>query len=113
MNRSATSNELTIASGEALSEPFSLRRYASIGVSVDAWTTADLGLQACDTEDGTYKPVIATDSNLVSISGFDQTSWYTLPADLFPHRFIKLWSHSAGSDVNQDGDRTLKISAKS
>lgn len=115
MRRVSSAITVTIANAAALSDVFEFTG-ASGGV-VDmpaAWTTADLGFYHCSTRGGTFQPLYDEDGALVEIdlpadpSGLS----YTLPPELFPTRFLKLWSELAGADENQGAERSLIVNLK-
>jgi hypothetical protein len=110
--------KVSIALGAAVSEAIDLREFAAAGVIMDsAWTAADLGVQVCDTQDGTFVG-LADRSNAygtdVSIDGAVASKAYPLPPFAFAFPYIKLWSHNgSGTNTNQDASRSLTVVLKS
>ena len=115
LKRVSTAFTVVIANGAALSGAFEFTG-ASGGI-VDmpaAWTEAALGFHHCSTRGGTFQPLYKEDGTLVEITLATDPSdlSYLLPADVFPARFLKLWSETAGSGVNQGAARSLIVSVK-
>jgi hypothetical protein len=94
------------------------REFAIEGVFMPAdWTTADLGVQVCDTSDGTFvglrdrSNAYGTD---VSIDAAAAGAAYPCPPFWFAFPFIKLWSHNgSGTNTNQAAARTFTVTLKS
>lgn len=80
-------------------------------VYIPAWTAASLGFKVCDTVDGTFAPLRDETGALIEVTGIQTAAagWYRLPLELLAAPFFKLWSETAGSDVNQGADRACKI----
>lgn len=105
---------LTIANGAALSGAFSNKDFAAGVVHVPAAiTAAGLGFYVCSTVGGTYLPLYDHDGALVEIAAMTASRAFELPPEIFAARYIKLWSQTSGSGVNQGADRTFIVDLKS
>lgn len=98
--------KVSIAHGAAVSEAFDCRGWVGMEVICTSagWTTADLGLKVSPNADGTFYPHFKQDSTLAALDGFTYGRSYFFPADLFPSRWVKLWSTDGATspaDVNQ------------
>lgn len=103
---------VTIANGAALSGVINMEEFTQGIIHMPAaWTAADIGFYVSSEVGGTYLPV-SNASGLVVISGPAVDNAYVLPADIYPARYIKLWSNTAGSDENQGAARTLIVDLK-
>lgn len=108
---------VTIALGAAVSGVIDAQRYgAGIVIMPAAWTTADLGIQVCDTETGTFVPLLDLENGYgtdVSINGAAAGKAYPLPPYVFAAPYFKLWSHNgSGTNTNQEAARTLTVLLK-
>lgn len=110
---------LTIAQGAALSEAFDMRRYVGGQVYVPGtWTAANIGFHVCDTVDGTYTIALDKAGAPIQIGTVNtgRAGWYSIPTDLFPTGFVKLWSKNSTAatetDINQAGARAMKVMLK-
>jgi hypothetical protein len=108
---------LTIPLGTAESEAFSLVDLvgdAGLVGTPAAWTAAAMGFKVSDSFGGTFSPLRDESGTIVQISGIvaDAAGWYKLPDALRGALYVKLWSQTAGSDTNQDADRSLVVVAK-
>lgn len=117
-SRRSTKVNPVIASGAYLSDAIDIRVYASGVVMMPAaWTTADLGIYVCDTEDGTFQPLLDSSGEYgvdVNIDGAAAGKSYLLPVNIFSAQYIKLWStNGAGEDTNQEAERTFTVMLKS
>jgi hypothetical protein len=111
--RSARFNRV-IPSGGALSDALDMSPFAAGTVDVpSAWTAAGLGFYHCATVDGTFQPLMDHTDTLVEIAALTVSESFELPPEIFSCRFIKLWSQTSASGVNQGADRTLALSLKS
>ena len=108
---------VVIAAAGNLSEAIDLRLYGAAGIIMPAaWTTADLGIKVCATVDGTYVKLLDKDSGYgtdVSIEDASAASAYALRWDAFAFPFVKLWSHTAGTNEAQGAERSFTICLKS
>lgn len=120
VKRSSKTQQVTIPSGAALSDPFDFREWTGLIVHMpDTWTAAYVGFQVASEVDGTYVPLNDEDAAAVLIgdaAGPTQPvadEAYAAPTDLFPARFVKLWStDGAGLDTNQAAERVLTLDLK-
>lgn len=119
IDRNSQSETLTIASGAALSGVFDFRAFANGVVIVPGtWTDANLGFYVCDTVDGTFVPLVDDAGAPIQISGIatNKSKAYALPDQLFPCKFVKLWSKSTTAatetDTNQGAARSLVVMKK-
>jgi hypothetical protein len=108
---------LTIASGAAESEAFSLADLvgdAGLVRTPAAWTAAGIGFKVSDSFAGTFAPLRGQAGSLVEISNVQaaEAGWYKLPDELRGALYVKLWSENAGVDANQAADRALAVVAK-
>lgn len=103
---------VTIASGAALSDAFSIKDFTEGLIHMPAaWTAADIGFQVASTLGGTYQPLYNS-SGLIVISGPAVNNAYMLPADLAAAQWVKLWSNTGGSGTNQAAARTITVDLK-
>ncbi len=117
---------LTIANGAAVSDAFRYER-AKHGALLTgtAWTAANIGFQACTTEDGTFRHIEHHDSgepiqieNIAAGASGLTPVWIEFPPELkdFPAVWLKLWSKSATAatetGVNQGAARTFTVVLK-
>jgi hypothetical protein len=99
----------TIPNGEALSWPVSLQNFTSGTLHMPAdWTAADIGFYVSDSLNGTYQPLLTAGGARVELSVTAGNS-YALPNAAMSASFVKLWSQSAGVDVNQAADRQIVL----
>jgi hypothetical protein len=99
--------QATIGAGSALSDPIDLRPYAAGVISVPTgWTSASIGFYHCTTIDGTYQPLYKADGTRLEIAAAASRD-YLLPDEILGCAFIKLWSQTSGSDVNQGSARAI------
>lgn len=108
---------VTIALNAAVSGVLDIRNFAWGGVIMDSgWTAADLGVQVCDTSDGTFVPLADRENGYgtdVNVDSAAASTAYPIPPFAFAWPFIKLWSNDgAGSGVNQLAARTLTVVLK-
>ena len=75
------------------------------------WDAADVGFQVSIDADGPYLPLYDGTGTLVAITPAVDRS-YPLPASLAGAKFVRLWSMSAGTDVEQSADRTIGLDFK-
>jgi hypothetical protein len=112
ISRNTSHVTLTIASGAALSEAVDMREYAGGVLRLPAaWTAASLAFQHSDTANGTFQPLYKSDNSLVEMTVAASRD-YALPDQLFGCAFVKLWSETAGSNVNQGADRAFALHLK-
>lgn len=120
-----------IAATESDTDPIDVRAFRSGAVLIpDGWTTANLvflGAPHDDSANGldveaqpvspTYRLVRKADATLVKVTNINTSTgaWYTLPAEVFDHGFIKVRSANTGTDAAeaQVADRQLCFSFKS
>ncbi len=76
-----------------------------------AWTAASIGFQVSSTLGGTYQPLNDAVGAVVEVTSIVDES-YPLPNDLDGARYFKLWSQTAGADVNQGAARTINVDLK-
>jgi hypothetical protein len=99
----------TIPNGEALSWPVSLQNFTSGTLHMPAeWTAASIGFHVSDSLNGTYQPLLDGEGNRVELAVTAGNS-YALPNGVMSASFVKLWSQSAGVDVNQADDRQIVL----
>lgn len=103
---------ITIASGAALSNVIDFRPYAGAILDMPAaWSTGSIAFYHSATMDGTYQPLYDDTNALIEVSAEAGRS-YVLPDKLFACAFIKVWSETGGSNVNQAASRDLTLSLK-
>lgn len=113
LQRDTYSVSLTIESGGDLSEAFDFRLFGGGDVSMPAaWTAASIGFQVSNSLGGTFQPKYDENNSLIEISGPIADRTYSVPVRLFGSHFIKLWSQTNGSGVNQASDRVLRFDLK-
>jgi hypothetical protein len=114
-----TTLTLTIANNEALSTAFNVDDWiGGLVVVPSAWTDANIGFKVAESSDGTYV-ILCTDAGVpIQISGIttNASKAYKIPTDIFPARWVKLWSKNTTAatttDNNQGAARTLKVVLK-
>lgn len=110
LQKAVLPEDVTIASGAALTAGINLKGRVLAGIIMpSSWTTANLTLQACATEAGTYVDVYSTAGTEYAITA--AASRY-LAIDITQTRglnFIKVRSGTTGTPVNQGADRTLTL----
>ena len=103
---------VTIKAGAALSDAVDIRRYPNAGyVLAGAWTAASLGFKV--SLDGVnFYPLRNAAGALVEMASVGASEGRSLPSDVAPFQYVKLWSETAGSDVNQAADRVFTVGTK-
>lgn len=110
---------LTIVSGTALSEAFDMTPFVGGQVYVPStWTPGNVGFYTSDEFAGSY--VVAKDDVGVPVQittiATGSASAYFIPTELFPSRYVKLWSKSTTqateTSVNQATARAMKVVLK-
>jgi hypothetical protein len=109
--RASFTQTVVIASGANLSDVIDFRQVAGAQVIIPASFQGDIGFYVCDTDDGTFVPLLDEDSAVIEIDVTAERAQF-FPAKVFPARFVKLWSQNAGSNQNQSADRSLVVMAK-
>jgi hypothetical protein len=105
------SSSAVIAAAAALSGAIDFGGYRSGTVHMPAaWTAASIGFYVCDTETGTYQPLYEG-ATLVEMTVTVDRS-YPLPAALAGCMWVKLWSQTAASGVNQVAEATIRLTLK-
>lgn len=103
----------TIASGAALSGVIGFKDHAGGGIIMPAtWTAASLGFQVSAAPGGTFVALYDAAGDLVELT-VAASQAFPLPDELFGFAYFKLWSQTAGVDVNQAADREIRVSLKS
>lgn len=112
--RGNTTSTATIAGSAALSDVIDMTRYAGGIIHMPAaWTAASIGFKVSTTSNGTFLPLYDAEGSLMQISSPSASQAYALPSDIFPARYVKLWSQDgAGSDTTQDAQRSITIDLK-
>ncbi len=90
----------------ALSDTINIRTYATGTIRVEDWNAATLAFKHAMTEDASFQPLYDNEGNLVTIS-IEADKDFVLPKELYATAFIKLWSETDSSDVEQDTTATL------
>jgi hypothetical protein len=108
---------VTIANGAAVSDPIEMANYfGNLGMVrvPGAWTGASMGFQVSDALSGIYSPLRDETGGLIEVTGIQTAAaaWYKLPDALRGALFVKLWSETSGSGVNQAADRILTVVVK-
>jgi hypothetical protein len=114
--QTAQVNTVTIAASAALSGAIDFRRFSRMEVHMpSAWTAADIGFQVSGAIDGTYLPLYdeADPAVLLEIGAPAVDQAHVAPAKLAGAAFVKLWSQTAGTGVNQAAERLLVVVLKS
>lgn len=100
----------TIANGAALTSEIDLGSTILVGIIMPAsWTAASLAIKAASASGGTFNGVYAVGGGLYELTVAASKFMAIDPATLRGLRFIKLWSETSGSDVNQGAARDLII----
>lgn len=111
--RESYSFPAVIPNGTALSNVIDFREYAYAIIHMPAaWTAASIAFQVCPDPDGTFQPLNDDAAALVEIATVVDES-YMIPADVLAARFVKIWSQTGGTGVNQGAARTIVIDMKS
>jgi hypothetical protein len=111
MSTRTQSLSVTILSGEALSAAYSIEGFtAGLLHMPAAWTAASIGFQVSSTFGGTYRE-LSDESGLIEIATPLANEARMLPADIGAAKFVKIWSETAGSGVNQAADRVITLEA--
>jgi len=78
-----------------------------------AWTAASIGFTVSSSADGTFLPLYDDNGTLVQIDSPAVSCAYSMPADVFAARFVKLWSQDGtGTLTAQDAARTIIVDLK-
>jgi hypothetical protein len=77
------------------------------------WTAADIGFLVSSTLDGTFLPLYDDAGALVEIASPAVDQAHAIPLEVLAARFVKVWSQSAGTGVNQAAERALILDMKS
>jgi len=105
---------VTIANGAALSDAFDMRRFSFLTVHMPAaWTAASMGFYVSSSQGGTFLPLYDDEGNVVEITSPAVDKAYTAPATVGGAHWVKLWSETSGSGVNQGAERSLIVNLKS
>lgn len=101
----------TIANGTAISsQMIDLVGVTLCGLIIPAsWTAAGIGIKAASSATGTFLPVYNEIGTLVSITVNSSSCIILNAADFAGLQYIKLWSQTGGSDVNQVGDKIITL----
>ena len=83
-------------------------------IRVPAWTAASMAFYVAEDQYGTYAPLRGSTGSIIEITGIQTAAaaWYPLPAELKGAAWVKVWSETSGSDVNQAAARTLILYVK-
>lgn len=101
----------SIANGAALSGAVNVSDYESgVVLMPAAWTAASIGFQVSG-DNSTYYPLYDEGGTLVEMT-VAVDKGYQIPAEVFCSKWVKLWSETSGSGVNQGAARTLKLILK-
>jgi len=105
--------DFTIANGESLSAPLQLNGLMGEAIIMPAtWTAAGLSFAACETEAGTYLPLVDALGVEITLT-VAASQRIALPIGLLRgHNWIKLQSGTSAAAVNQGGARTLTLLAR-
>ena len=104
---------VTIPASGSLSDAFDMGPFAGgYLVMPAAWTSASIAFKVAPEAGGTYV-ALYKESALVELGGSTVSVAGGLPADLAGCRYVKLFSETAGSDVNQGAARTFTVVLKS
>ena len=102
----------TIANGAAISSEIDLRGYRTAGIIMpSAWTAASIGIQVSNKSGGTLVPLYDGSGNLVEYTG-DVDLAVSLGTNVAAWDFIKLWSETSGTGVNQGAAREILVNVK-
>jgi len=105
-NGAALSNEINLAQGLNDAKTLSLTGI----IMPAAWTAAGLGFQISEEEGGTYQAVYDSDNSLIELATVEVDRTYMVnPVATVGMPYLKLWSQTGGSGVNQGDDRNLTL----
>jgi len=113
LERRYTQQIVTIDEDAAESEEFYFAPYTFLSVEMPgAWTAAKIGFKVSRTSGGTFVPLYDDAGAIVEIDPtVDQM--HVAPAEIAGQMYVKLWSQSTGSAVNQTGaDREIGLVMK-
>ena len=103
---------VTIPNGTAISAAYSIEGFtAGLLHMPAAWTAASIGFQVSSTFGGTYRE-LSDASGLIEIVWPLADEAHMLPADIGSVKFVKIWSETAGSGVNQGAERIISLDLK-
>ena len=102
--------KVTIKNGAALSNTIDMRHYANAGYTLPSgWTAASLAFKVSVDGAVFYPLKVAAGTLIEHASPADGRAF---PAEALAFPFVKLWSETGGSDVNQTADRTILVALK-
>ena len=97
---------------DSTTDPFEMQYYSKgILHMPDTWDAADIGFQVSEDADGPYLPLYQTDGTLEGFTPAVDRS-YAFPSSVAGAKYVKLWSNSAGTDVEQSADRVFQLDFK-
>lgn len=113
IQRKSISFGITIAASAALSGEIPMSEY-TMGIihMPDAWTAASIGFQVSPSSGGTFQPLYDNNGVLVEIPSPTADNSFEIPPEAAAARFIKIWSQTSGSGVNQVAERSLTVDLK-
>lgn len=102
--------DLTIAQSAALSDQKNLGGARPCAILTAAgWDSASIGFKVAHTDGGTFYPVYNS-SGIIALTHANSVIIALDPIQFLHASLIKVWSHNAGSDVNQTtAARSLKL----
>ena len=104
---------VTVASGANVSEVIDMTGMAGGIISIPSGFSDSVGFYHSDDENGTFTILEAEDSTtIVGFTTYTAGRSKPLPSELFSARFVKVWTHSGGSNANQGSDREFRVSMK-
>jgi hypothetical protein len=103
---------VTIKSGTALSDLIDLRRYPNAGYTMPAaWTAASIAFKV--SYDGVnFFSLKNAAGTLIEHATPASGDARALPAEVASFYFVKLWSETGGTGVNQAADRVFLVGTK-
>ena len=106
---------IIFASGANVSEPFNMAIDVQLMIVLSAaWTAASLGFQIADgPKAASWAKLRDEDGAIVEITGLVAGDAFVAPSTTSGLFWLKLWSQTAGANVNQAAERVLTVYLKS
>lgn len=113
IERLVSTGTATIPNGTAFSDVIDMRKFGGGVLSMPAeWDAAAIGFHHCHDQNGTFQPLKDSAGAVVGITA-TASGDFVIPDTVFACAFIKLWSQTAGSNVNQAAERSIIFTLKS
>jgi hypothetical protein len=111
--KACTQLTVSIAANTCESEVIDFRRYSNMLLHMPAaWTAANIGFKVSTTKTGTFIPLYQ-DATLIQVQNCTVSLAFVAPSQVAYGRYVRLWSQSSGSDVDQGADRSILLELSS